>query len=727
MLPCVIGLLTYAPGPSIQAIDAMAKRRDVAGLTKLLAPLPEGIRNPFRVLKTGGAYEVGRFGWHAEELTAADGGARYVVIGTPLTSEDVGETVLKRVGNKLAYVPESDPMGTTVLGHRFDLKFDIPKKHAALRDDLTLKFAPGAPQAILFRMSSQYKVARIEDERGRPVTFRQASGVVSMRRGKGSYGTYRVIYGATVNLPSYAGSISSTEATLVNDYWYPMIARQPSPYQILIHSPKGWTAVAQGIKTLEHETGAELVTGYKMDLPVVYFSVDAAPFKTFSQTLNGRRYSAWSTRVSEVQLRAQTELYLPIFEFYAKSFCPPPYPMYGAVDSEHYGGGALEAYTYATYGGGLPTEDAHEPAHTWWGGLINNTYLGSFWNESFAVFCDGLYHREVAIGNQAERRLAFVSDGNAEPDYAQAAMNSSGADVGPVGSSLGYGKGAKVLQMMQQWMGTKWLIETMSTWVRTHPRGKPGDWADFERVVLSRSSNKAEMKGFLADWIHRPGFSDFDATAKWTGKGVDLKIHWHGPRFRMPLTVMLQSGARRSFSMVFLDGKNDTVHLPSGWKPELVSVDPWRQAVRVMEPNEAPMDLGLGLQALKKVVDPQHTDWLSSLGGTAEPLTDTTDPAGHFLVGSPESSPVMRTLCDRVGFKVTANRLTYDGTTIDLDHGSALAVVNLPGGKRCVIGLGKTRVAPNWGRARLVLTDDLGRFLRGVTEPKTKGRLTIRL
>jgi hypothetical protein len=729
MLVSVAGVMLLSlsgAGPTVQQIDALARGKDVDRLTALLAPLPKGVRNPFRILRTGGAYDVGQYGWRAAEMASADGRSRYVVIGTPLTSEDVGEIVLRRTGSRLTFIPETDPMGAHVVGHRFDLRFDIPKKRAALVDDLTLRFDAGAPQSILFRMSPGYQVRRISVA-GKAVPFQQARGVVSMLRGQTRRATYRVEYGATVNLPMYAGSISPDEATLVNDYWYPMIARQPSPYEITVHSPKGWTAVAQGAKLEDRDAPDGRLTRYRMDLPVVYFSVISAPFRTFSQELGGVRYSAWSTRVGEEGLRAQTELYQPIFEFYTRSFGPPPYPMYGAVDSKKYGGGALEAYTFATYGGGLPSEDAHEPAHTWWGGLINNTYLHSFWNESFAVYSDGLYHRNAPIGNYGERRVAFISDGAAEASYAGAAMSQSGADVGPVGSSLGYGKGAKVLQMLEEWLGADVLVKAMRTWVSTQPKGKPGEWGDFERVLLRTVTPDQDIKGFFDDWVHRPGFANFDARGAWENGAVVIDLKWNGPSYRMPLTLLLQRGQQRSFATVFLGKSSTRVRIPSPWKPDLVSVDPYRQSVRTVDPSESPVSLDHALRGLKKVIDPAHADWLRGVGEKGEPASGDVDPAGKFLVGSPETMPAMARLCARAGFTVQGDRLTYDGTTIDLNRGAALAVVELEGGKTCVIGLGRTRVSPNWGRARLVVTDDLGRFLRGVTEPKTSGRLTFRL
>lgn len=713
--------------PDVSAIDAMARRKDVEGLTRLLTPLPTGVRNPFSVLRTGGAYDVGRLGWRASELTTADGKESYVVIGTPLTSQDVGEIVLRRSGLKLTFIPESDALGARVTHHKFDFRFDIGAKRAFLTDEASFTFTPSSPANVLFRMSPAYQVRKISDEKGNLVPYRQASGVVAFNRPLASKVTLKIDYDAVVNLPQYAGSISEREATLVNDYWYPMIARMPATYEIAMHAPKEWISVGQGQRVEVKDTSNDRITRYKMDLPVVYFSVISAPFKTFSQKLGSRTYSVWSPRMSQDEMRIQTELYQGIVDYYAKTFGDPPYPMYGAVDSPAYGGGALEAYTFATYGGGLPSYDAHEPAHTWWGGLINNTYLGSFWNESFAVFSDGLYHREVPIGNRDERRLAFVESGEAEPSYAGAAMIESGADIGPVGSSLGYGKGAKVLQMLAQAFGVDTVTDAMKTWVRTHPKGQPGDWADFEKVFYTKNGTP-EAKGFFRDWVYRPGYADFDADVTYADKAVKIHLKWKSARYRMPLTVMTENAkGERRFTTVFLDGTNDDVSIKLDEKPVLVSLDPWRQALRPIAASERSVDLGMLVGRLPKFVDPSHTDWLENVGRKGTAPSAGIDPAGKFLVGSPETWPAMRALCERVGFEVRGNSLTYKGTKIDLRESSALAIVDLDGGKQCVIGLGKVRYEPEFGSARLVVTDDLGRFLRGVAEPKTSGKLTYRL
>lgn len=717
MIATLLVALSPAP-PTLAQLDALAKARDGAAIRKLVT-VPKGAIDPFGVLKTNGAYEVGKFGWQAYALRAPDG-TQYVVIGTALTSQDVGEILLKREGNRLVYIPETEAMGIKLTGHKFDLAFDVPKKSVVLTDRLA--FRSEGKGSFLFRMSPAYRVSQILDAKGKPVPYVQASGVVALRRPPVREATYTIRYGGVVNLPQYAGSISDREATLVNDYWYPMVARQPTPYEIAIKAPQGWTSVAQG--TQLPSVGGR--TRYRMDLPVVYFSVIAAPFKSVRKEINGRPYRVWSTRLNEASMERHTRLTAPIVEFYAKTFGIWPFPGFGAIDSRQYGGGALEAYSFATYGGWVPSEDAHEPAHTLWGGVINNTYLKSFWNESFAVFSDGLYHREVPIGNQAERRLAFIQNGTAAPDYKDAPLVKSGANVGPVGGSLGYGKGGQVLQMLEQAIGTPAITGAMREWATTHPKGVPGNWEDFERIVARRVKT-VDIKGFFDDWARRPGFAELDAASRYENGRTVIDLKWKGPRFRMPLTVLFRSPeGRDQFRTIWLNGKTDTIAIP-GPRPALVSVDPWRQAVRPMTPAESPVMLPDLLARSAKIVDPAHKDWLTNAGGRIQNASEPFDPAGKFLVGSPESWPVMRDLCEKAGFTVQGNSLTYKGTQIDLTKGAALAVVDLPDGKMCVIGLGKTEHPVDFGRARLIVTDSLGRFLRGVTDPKTAGPMTFKL
>lgn len=723
-------LLLLQPQAPIAQLDALARKRDAAGIAKMSSPAVASSK-ALDFLRHNGAYDTGRFGWSAIELKDVSGGDVFVVFSTKLTSEDIGEQVFRwRNGRLDAYVNELDDLGVRVLRHDLDVRFDLPAKKAILSDTATFQRERGTGKSFLVRMCPWFRVSGVLDAKGKSVPFRQAGGVVSLPAPTGNTPfTYTLRYAGVVDLPQYAGSVSTKEVLLANDYWYPMIARQASPHKVTVHHPNDWIAVGQGERLSVVKGAAESVTTWRMDLPIVYFSLSVAPFKEYSQTIRGHVYSVWSMVMEPEEMKLQTELFAPVFEFYERAFGKSPFNGYGAVVSDVYGGGALEAYSYATYGTGwLPDEDAHEPAHTWWGGMIPNTYLTSLWNESFAVFSDGLYHREGAAGDREARRLAFTRDAEPSPSFLAAPCAASGASIGPAASALGYGKGGIVLQMLEAEIGTDRIVEACRAWVAQHKQPQVAEWEDFEKVVAKVAG---DQKWFFDQWIRRAGWADFDVTdVRWDGSAVVGNVRFDGPGYRLTLETMLESAqGARSFVKVQVPSEGGVIRIPSPERPALVSFDPWQRLLRRGDKDETPIQLRNNLPN-SRYRDPAHPDWMTELGGrrTGPGLRELPeDLADTLIIGSPENLPAIRPLCDKVGFKVEGNLLTWNGTTVDLTQGGAMAVVELEGGKTCTLALGKTRLSPEPGRARLALFDPNGRFVTGVTDPKTKGFLTARL
>ena len=103
----------------IEKISELAQKVQV----KQLASLSTGDGSEFRALR-GGAYDVGRLGWKALELNPVFGG-KFVVITTPLTSQDIGELLFERVGSKLRFIDEAKPDGLRLKHHRLAVTFDV--------------------------------------------------------------------------------------------------------------------------------------------------------------------------------------------------------------------------------------------------------------------------------------------------------------------------------------------------------------------------------------------------------------------------------------------------------------------------------------------------------------------------------------------------------------------------------------------------------------------------
>jgi hypothetical protein len=126
-------------------------------------------------------------------------------------------------------------------------------------------------------------------------------------------------------------------------------------------------------------------------------------------------------------------------------------------------------------------------------------------------------------------------------------------------------------------------------------------------------------------------------------------------------------------------------------------------------------------------VDPQKSSYLKPLVSGEPAASLPADLDGMFIVGSPETLSALKPLCDQAGFQVASDKLTYKGTTIDLNHGGALAVVNLADGKHCLIGLGTFTKRPDFGKSRLAVFDEQGRLLRADTDPVETGSLALKL
>jgi hypothetical protein len=700
-----IGLSSARLQDSLVAdLDRLAQAKDIASLAKYLSS-DQGTGNPFSPISSGGGYGVGRFGWHALPLSEPEGPRRFVVFTTPMTSEDIGELLFEVSGGKLTYIPEDDRLGVKVLRNRFDIRFNTAKKLVWIKDLVTL--SSESPGLKFLRFGPPYRMDSIKGG----THFNQAGGIVAMHLGTGR-SQLDLHYHAKVDLPGYAAGISTNEFTLTNDYWWPMVGRWPAPYEMTVHAPRNWSVTGQGRLMSRSKDAGQMLWNYRMDLPVSYYSVTASPCKPVAQRIHGRTYTVWSNFIPRKRALLQGPIYAGIVEFYNSAFGTWPFPGYGAVVSKSYGDGALEAYSYATYGDSdIPGEDAHEPSHTLWGGVIPNTYLHSFWNESFANFSVGLYHRNAPIGSVTDRRVAFVSHPAANPAYEQVAVSKGSAFIGPSAGALGYGKGAELLAMLEDEIGTQAMERALQYWLKNHPVGTPGEWDEFEASV-----NKVTGKDFgwfFQEWLDRPGYAQFTlANARFEESKVRVDLAFQSPAYRMNMEVLVgyPDGRTDLRRLVVPAQSSVALELPLAQRPAWVSFDPYRRILRPFAADEQPLTIA----SAGKSLAPADKGQVAQLSGKILRLPSTN--ATQIL-----------TLMRKAGFEIQGNRVSFRNQTCDLRHGSAQAVIDLGGGQHCLIVLGNTSLGTEPGDADKAIFDGYGRFLAGTTPPKTSGSLVFSL
>jgi hypothetical protein len=398
------------------------------------------------------------------------------------------------------------------------------------------------------------------------------------------------------------------------------------------------------------------------------------------------------------------------------------------VVSPSYGGGALEAYSFATYGTGwLPAEDAHEPSHTWWGGVIPNTYLHSFWNESFADYSTGLFAQNVPLGNTGERRLAFIRHAEINSSWEAAPVADAGVDIGSAADGLGYGKGSYVLDALENELGTKKMEATLHRWVTNHVPGTSGEWEEYEQAV--KDATGEDYSWFFDQWIRRKGEPKLNVSnARFDDGHVNLDIVYDGKPYRMQAEVLLvyADGTQELKAVTIPPSATSTVSVNAKEKPKLVSFDPYRRLIRTFGGDEAPPTIAAAWHTF-----PHYTFGLMNSAlvsdGDAQGATVPNNLNGIAIIGMPGATPLIDSLISKAGFTVNGTNLTFDGTTIDLSKNAAMALIQLGEGSRCLLALGHPDMVPNTGDAWIALTDHLGRFLRGKTSPKMSGKFVFPL
>ncbi len=684
--PVVLAALAADP---FAAFQQAAASRQPSALMALAGP--EVSAGDAVFLGRPGSFGVGRKGWTALPLDGLDG-EQYAVFSTPLTTQDFGEPLfLVREGRLARRLPELDTLGWRPKTVDFQINLTKASKMAVLRAEVTLHRGQG--RYVFFRLSPNYTVSRAS------ARYRQAGGVVMMEMPDGPEPKVWLEYFGTVDQPEYAGAIDDTEAMLTNDIWWPSLGRLPFPFTAKVEAPPGEKVFMNGVETAPGR--------YRCDLPVNWLSLTVGPHKV---TRVGDFYAA-SLNMEEADRIRQARMYAPVWEFFSR-WAKPPFKGYGALESPLYGGGALEAYSHATYGEGwLPDEDAHEPSHTWWGGLIPNSYLKSFWNESFAVWSEGAYARRGPIGLASAKQAAFVQVPRISPSWEAAPLIASGADIGPASGDLGYGKGGYVLQQLEFEMGSEKLDEACRKWLATHPKGSLGEWEDFERAA------GPQWKWFFDQWLRRTGAPEFElknvaqSGGRLTGEAV-----FKGKPYRLKVgaIIRLKDGGERRVAIDLIP-QGQTAKFEIACPPaDSITLDPWRRAPAIRRATE-PLSWARTARGFEIITDPARPEWKPTVSGRGRGA------AGKLYCGHPDTSPEVSELASELGFEVTGDTLTYRGRKYDLKRHAAYGVMATPEGGLQGVWIGRTDLAPRTGASHAGVVDELGRFLDGATLPVTTG------
>ncbi len=268
-----------------------------------------------------------------------------------------------------------------------------------------------------------------------------------------------------------------------------------------------------------------------------------------------------------------------------------PWPKYAQNAMYEFGGG-MENVSSTTLGEGSLTEkrdgfyrmdslNSHELGHQWFGDFVTCKDWGDIWlNESFATFMQAIYFEHSRGKNAYDWEIedatgSYLGEARRYKRPISTKMYPSG---GAMFDSHSYPKGGVVLHTLRRWLGDEAFYSGLKLYLKTHAN-TPVQTSQLSRAFAEAAGINVEP--FFQQWILSPGHPVLDATWSYDAGQVLVTVHQNQdtadgtPIYEIDAKVGLftATGAMRRVD-VHLSGKEQTLKIPSAFKPAAVLLDP---------------------------------------------------------------------------------------------------------------------------------------------------------
>ncbi len=584
-----------------------------------------------------------------------------------------------------AEIPEQETYGFRIRDHQLEIKFDLAQHRATCADTLTIDRQRADAEVMQLRISADFVIDDIKFN-GNDLPFTQCGGILYTIAPAGEHFNLAVRYHgvAAHNNGFIVSNYIGEDEILLTAYWYPIIARLPAANRITATVPKSWSVISQGNLISHSENGNENVFTYRMDLPNSFFSFDAGPYQVYEKTAQNRAYRVYLLKPAADRAEKQLELVDDSFRLFEKLWGQYPYDHYALVETGLNMQGALEAYTFATYGKGLiPSSNPHEWAHTWWGGFAGCTYLEDSWNEVFASYAEDLAYRRDARQPAAQALLDRIYwrrvPANLEKQFPVTALaeNRDGPDFASL--ILSYSKGPLVMQNLEETIGFDRLMKAMRLFREAQPLGETRNWHDFERAVNQVTGE--DYHWWFAQWINRPGLpslhwqnvvmkrenDDYSVEADLTQDGEPYRLN-------VPVLLITTSGERIN-SNIAIDSARAHLKMSAKSLPLRLIFDPELRLPRHTTDQEKPFSAAISLSYFEAtgatiIARPEYRESAKQLAANiksavikdaAQLTTADLKESNLIFIGDPAPTPLLAEIIKISPFQSNANAVNFHG------------------------------------------------------------------
>jgi aminopeptidase N len=390
------------------------------------------------------------------------------------------------------------------------------------------------------------------------------------------------------------------ERTFFSDNW-PNHARRWLPTvdhpsdkatsEFFVTAPARYQVVSNGLLEEEKDLGdGRRLTHWKESVPIAPWlnALGVAEFASHhAGTVNGIPLETWVFHQDrDAVVPALENPARRVLEFFSEHIGPYPYEKLAGVQAAGLSGG-MELASAVFYGErnvlgrGVDNLVAHEVAHQWFGDAVTERDWDDVWlSEGFATYFALLFlehdsGRDAFVaGLKRSREIVFATE---RRNPRLAVIHDNLADTRQVLNRLVYEKGAWVLHMLRQRLGTETFWAGIREYYRRHRDGNVTT-DDLRRAMEDVSGQ--DLAGYFEQWLKRPGSPEVNGTWRYLPEDHKIEVELNqvqpGEPYRLPIEIGItvdESGLSR-IEKVELTERHHRFELKADKAPTAIALDP---------------------------------------------------------------------------------------------------------------------------------------------------------
>jgi hypothetical protein len=389
-------------------------------------------------------------------------------------------------------------------------------------------------------------------------------------------------------------------------FWYPYFGPALVEFSVEVEQPAGWHVISQGNGTSRDAAGrarweshGAMDEIYLVGGPLVRYSEQAGVVEALAYL----RAKDDALAARYLQATAQ------YVEMYRGLIGPYPYGKFALVENFWETGYGMPSFTLLgpqiiRFPFILTSSYPHEILHNWWGNSVFVDYETGNWCEGLTSYlADHLIQEQRGRGHEwrqatLQKYRDYVKAGRDFPLSEFRGRHSAATEA------VGYGKTAIGVHMLRRVLGDDAFRKLLGRFYREF-KGRRASFGDVQKTAEAVAGASlpppVSLGRFFDDWVRRPGAAALTLenlrvvreSDAYVTSGELVQAQAEEP-FLLPMVpLVLQTAGEISRTETLSATRRTPFRIRTAAEPLVLSVDPWFDVFRKLDPRETPPAIGM--------------------------------------------------------------------------------------------------------------------------------------